>query len=87
VDSVIFDGCGAGALADGYAWAQMGTTGVAATLHVRDRLAGQLSSRCHVRGAPVPGSKGPARLEQLLILNRQARVRGDEGRRRAVAGT
>jgi hypothetical protein len=72
VDSVIFDGCGAGALGGRYVWAQMGTTGVAATLHKRP--AGQLSSLCHARGAPVPGTKGLARLEQLPILNRQVRV-------------
>jgi glucose-6-phosphate 1-dehydrogenase len=36
--------------------------------------------------APTAGSKGPAQQEQLLILNRQAGFRGDDGRRRAGKG-
>ena len=37
-------------------------------------------------GAPVPGSRVPARQEQLLMLNRQVRFGEDEGRRRAGQG-
>src|SRR5690348_16149859 len=39
VESVIFDGDVAAALAEGSVWAQMGTIGVEATLGFRDRLA------------------------------------------------
>jgi 3-hydroxyisobutyrate dehydrogenase len=67
VDSVIFDGGVAGALADGCVWAQMGTIGVEATLRIRDRLAAQKPGVMFV-DAPVSGSKGPAEQGQLLIL-------------------
>src|SRR6266568_1817162 len=67
VDSVIFDGGVADALADGCVWAQMGTVGVAATLRMRDRLASRRPGVMFV-DAPVSGSKGPAERGQLLIL-------------------
>ena len=67
VESVIFDGGVAGALADGCVWAQMGTIGVEATLRIRDRLAAQRPGVMFV-DAPVSGSKGPAEQGQLLIL-------------------
>ena len=67
VESVIFDDGVAEAFADGCAWAQMGTIGVEATLHIRDRLAGQRPTVTFV-DAPVSGSKGPAEQAQLLIL-------------------
>ena len=67
VDSVIFDGGVAGAFEDGCVWAQMGTIGVAATLRMRDRLAGRRPGVLFV-DAPVSGSKGPAEQGQLLIL-------------------
>ncbi len=67
VDSVIFDGGVADALADGCVWAQMGTVGVAATLRMRDRLASRRPGVMFV-DAPVSGSKGPAQRGQLLIL-------------------
>jgi 3-hydroxyisobutyrate dehydrogenase len=67
VDSVIFDGGVADAFADGCVWAQMGTIGVEATRHIRDRLAAQRPSVIFV-DAPVSGSKGPAEQGQLLIL-------------------
>ncbi len=67
VDSVIFDGGVADALADGCVWAQMGTVGVAATLRMRDRLASRRPGVMFV-DAPVSGSKGPAQQGQLLIL-------------------
>jgi 3-hydroxyisobutyrate dehydrogenase len=67
VDSVMFDGGVAGALADGCVWAQMGTIGVEATLRTRDRLASRRPGVMFV-DAPVSGSKGPAQQGQLLIL-------------------
>jgi 3-hydroxyisobutyrate dehydrogenase len=67
VDSVIFDSGVADAFADGSVWAQMGTIGVEATLHIRDRLAAQRPGVMFV-DAPVSGSKGPAEQGQLLIL-------------------
>jgi 3-hydroxyisobutyrate dehydrogenase len=67
VESVIFDGDVADAFADGCVWAQMGTIGVEATLHIRDRLAAQRPGVMFV-DAPVSGSKGPAEQGQLLIL-------------------
>jgi 3-hydroxyisobutyrate dehydrogenase len=67
VESVIFDGGVADAFADGCVWAQMGTIGVEATLHLRDRLTGQRPGVLFV-DAPVSGSKGPAEQGQLLIL-------------------
>jgi 3-hydroxyisobutyrate dehydrogenase len=67
VESVIFDGGAADALADGSVWAQMGTIGVEATLRIRDRLAAQRPGVMFV-DAPVSGSKGPAEQGQLLIL-------------------
>jgi 3-hydroxyisobutyrate dehydrogenase len=85
VDWVIFDGGGAGAFADGCVQAQMGTVGVAATPHMRDRLAGRRPGVMFV-DAPTAGSKGPAQQEQLLIPSRQVRFREDDGRRRAGAG-
>jgi 3-hydroxyisobutyrate dehydrogenase len=67
VESVIFDGGVAGALADGCVWAQMGTIGVAATRRITDRLTAQRPGVIFV-DAPVSGSKGPAEQGQLLIL-------------------
>jgi 3-hydroxyisobutyrate dehydrogenase len=67
VESVIFDGGAAGALARGCVWAQMGTIGVEATRRIRDRLAVQRPAVMFV-DAPVSGSKGPAEQGQLLIL-------------------
>jgi 3-hydroxyisobutyrate dehydrogenase len=67
VESVVFDDGVAEALADGSAWAQMGTIGVEATISIRDRLAGQRPGVLFV-DAPVSGSKGPAEQGQLLIL-------------------
>src|ERR1700722_2739186 len=67
VESVIFDGGVADAFADGCVWAQMGTIGVEATLHLRDRLTEQRPGGLFV-DAPVSGSKGPAEQGQLLIL-------------------
>jgi 3-hydroxyisobutyrate dehydrogenase len=67
VDSVIFNGGVADALADGCVWAQMGTIGVEATLQTRDRLASRRPGVMFV-DAPVSGSKGPAQQGQLLIL-------------------
>jgi 3-hydroxyisobutyrate dehydrogenase len=67
VESVIFDGQVAEAFADGCVWAQMGTIGVEATLHIRDGLAAQRPGVMFV-DAPVSGSKGPAEQGQLLIL-------------------
>jgi 3-hydroxyisobutyrate dehydrogenase len=67
VDSVMFGGGVAGALADGCVWAQMGTIGVEATVRLRDRLAAGRPAVMFV-DAPVSGSKGPAQQGQLLIL-------------------
>ncbi len=67
VDSVMFGGGVAGALADGCVWAQMGTIGVAATVGTADRLAAERPGVMFV-DAPVSGSKGPAEQGQLLIL-------------------
>jgi 3-hydroxyisobutyrate dehydrogenase len=67
VESVVFDDGVAEALADGSAWAQMGTIGVEATISISDRLAGQRPGVLFV-DAPVSGSKGPAEQGQLLIL-------------------
>ncbi len=66
VAAVMFDGT-ASELADGAAWAQMGTIGVAATKQVADRLA-RLRPGVLFVDAPVSGSKGPAENGQLLIL-------------------
>ena len=66
-ESVVFGGGVAGALADGCAWAQMGTIGVDATIRIRDRLAASRPGVMFV-DAPVSGSKGPAEQAQLLIL-------------------
>jgi len=67
VDSVIFDGGVTDAFADGCVWAQMGTIGVEATLHAKDRLAALRPDVMFV-DAPVSGSKGPAQQGELLIL-------------------
>ena len=67
VNSVIFAGGVAQALADGAVWAQMGTIGVAATTEIGARL-GQLRPDVMFVDAPVSGSKGPAEAGQLLIL-------------------
>ena len=67
VDSVIFAGGVAGALAQGAVWAQMGTIGLAATTGIGSRL-GQLRPDVLFVDAPVSGSKGPAEAGQLLIL-------------------
>ena len=67
VNSVIFAGGVAQALADGAVWAQMGTIGLAATTGIGSRL-GQLRPDVLFVDAPVSGSKGPAEAGQLLIL-------------------
>jgi 3-hydroxyisobutyrate dehydrogenase len=67
VNSVIFAGGVAQALADGAVWAQMGTIGLAATTEIGGRL-GQLRPDVLFVDAPVSGSKGPAKAGQLLIL-------------------
>jgi 3-hydroxyisobutyrate dehydrogenase len=67
VNSVIFAGGVAGALAEGAVWAQMGTIGPAATAGIVGRL-GQLRPDVMFVDAPVSGSKGPAEAGQLLIL-------------------
>ena len=66
VSAVMFDGPAA-ALADGTAWAQMGTIGVSATEQVADRVT-QLRPGVLFVDAPVSGSKGPAEHGELLIL-------------------
>ena len=67
VNSVIFDNGVAEALAEGAAWAQMGTIGLAETTAIASRL-GQLRPDVMFVDAPVSGSKGPAEAGQLLIL-------------------
>ncbi len=67
VTSVIFDGGVAGALAQGAAWAQMGTIGLAETTGIGSRLR-ELRPDVMFVDAPVSGSKGPAEAGQLLIL-------------------
>jgi 3-hydroxyisobutyrate dehydrogenase len=67
VNSVIFAGGVAQALAEGAVWAQMGTIGLAATTEIGSRL-GQLRPDVIFVDAPVSGSKGPAEAGQLLIL-------------------
>jgi 3-hydroxyisobutyrate dehydrogenase len=67
VNSVIFDGGAADALAKGAVWAQMGTIGLTATTEIGSRL-GQLRPDAMFVDAPVSGSKGPAEAGQLLIL-------------------
>ena len=67
VNSVIFDGGVAEALANGAVWAQMGTIGVTATTEMARRL-GKLRPDVMFVDAPVSGSKGPAASGQLLIL-------------------
>jgi 3-hydroxyisobutyrate dehydrogenase len=66
VSAVMFDGP-ANALADGAAWAQMGTIGVRATERLADRMR-RLRPGVLFVDAPVSGSKGPAENGQLLIL-------------------
>ena len=74
VNSVIFAGGVAQALAGGVVWAQMGTIGVAATTEIGSRL-GQLRPDVMFVDAPVSGSKGPAEAGQLLLCGvRQAEV-------------
>jgi len=67
VHDVIFDSGAAGQFAEGAAWVQMGTIGVAAAGEIADRL-GQLRPDVMFVDAPVSGSKGPAEKGQLLIL-------------------
>jgi 3-hydroxyisobutyrate dehydrogenase len=67
VNSVIFDGGAADALAKGAVWAQMGTIGLTATTEIASRL-GRLRPDAMFVDAPVSGSKGPAEAGQLLIL-------------------
>ena len=67
VNSVIFASDVVEALAEGAAWAQMGTIGLAATTAIGSQL-GQLRPDVIVVDAPVSGSKGPAEAGQLLIL-------------------
>jgi hypothetical protein len=52
---------------------------------MRERLASRRPDVMFV-DAPVSGSKGPVRQEQLLILNRQVRFREEEERCRGGAG-
>ena len=66
--------------------AQVGTIGVAATLHMRDGWPAFVPVSCPWMRRRR-GSKGPAQQEQLMILNRQVGFRGDDGLRRAGAGT
>ena len=67
VESVMFTGGVAEALADSAVWVQMGTIGVAGTARLADRLGRQRPDVQFV-DAPVSGSKGPAEAGQLLIL-------------------
>jgi len=67
VNSVIFAGGAAQALAEGAVRAQMGTISVTATTGIAGRL-GQLRPDVMFVDAPVSGSKGPAEAGQLLIL-------------------
>jgi hypothetical protein len=67
VNSVIFAGGVAQALADGAVWVQMGTIGLKATTEIGSRL-GQLRPDVMFVDAPVSGSKGPAQSSELLIL-------------------
>jgi 3-hydroxyisobutyrate dehydrogenase len=67
IESVMFGGHAAEALAPGAAWAQMGTIGVEPTLETAARLAKTRPDVLFV-DAPVSGSKGPAEHGQLLIL-------------------
>jgi len=67
VDSVLFGGGVVSALAEGAAWAQMGTIGVKATLDFAGRVR-QMRPDVLFVDAPVSGSKGPAESGQLLIL-------------------
>jgi 3-hydroxyisobutyrate dehydrogenase len=67
VESVMFAGEVADALAPGAVWAQMGTIGVKATAELAERL-GRLRPDVMFVDAPVSGSKGPAEAGQLLIL-------------------
>ena len=67
VHDVILDGGAAREFAEGAAWAQMGTIGVAATAEIASRL-GRLRPDVVFVDAPVSGSKGPAEQGQLLIL-------------------
>jgi 3-hydroxyisobutyrate dehydrogenase len=67
VESVMFGGQVAEALADGAVWAQMGTIGVAGTIDLAGRL-GRVRPGALFVDAPVSGSKGPAEAGQLLIL-------------------
>jgi 3-hydroxyisobutyrate dehydrogenase len=67
VESVMFTGGVAPALAQGAVWAQMGTIGVAAVTGIDARL-GRLRPDVMFVDAPVSGSKGPAEAGELLIL-------------------
>jgi 3-hydroxyisobutyrate dehydrogenase len=67
VESVMFTGEVAEALARGVVWAQMGTIGVTATTSLAGQL-GRVRPGVLFVDAPVSGSKGPAETGQLLIL-------------------
>lgn len=67
VNSVVFAGGVAEALAEGAVWAQMGTIGLTETAEIASRL-GQLRPDVVFVDAPVSGSKGPAEAGRLLIL-------------------
>jgi 3-hydroxyisobutyrate dehydrogenase len=67
VDSVMFTGGVAAALARDAVWAQMGTIGVTAIAEIGARL-GRLRPDVMLVDAPVSGSKGPAEAGQLLVL-------------------
>jgi 3-hydroxyisobutyrate dehydrogenase len=86
VESVMFGGQVAEALADGAVWAQMGTIGVAATTELAGRL-GRVRPGALFVDAPVSGSKGPAEAGQLLILaSGPAAARGAAGPAFAAIG-
>lgn len=67
IESVMFDDHVVEAMAQGAAWAQMGTIGVDATAEVVARLE-KIRPDILFVDAPVSGSKGPAEQGQLLIL-------------------
>ena len=68
VNSVIFDNGVAEALAEGAAWAQMGTIGLTATTDISGRRFGQLRPDVMFVDGPVSGSKGPARRRPAALL-------------------
>jgi 3-hydroxyisobutyrate dehydrogenase len=67
LQSVMFSGGAAQALAQGAVWAQMGTIGITETSQITGRLS-QLRPDVVFVDAPVSGSKAPAEAGELLIL-------------------